>query len=1004
VIDNRTEHKNYPLPHPENIASQDVGRIAEAIEMVDSDVNACSTVIDGIVETVQELDAKALRIPSSLVGTVNTELSDLEPRRYIVVNDDATGFSTVEGGGGEGGLMGEVLAKRSKFNFDTMWIDPRAVLKKSSVVNEVDADCVLKNNNVVILADDIEIDNSDQLPRVGLTQRQVLSDVIADSQYTYILCDEIDESAPDESDIATREKFGRVMIGDGINDDNGKISVPTPVKASKTEFGIVKIGPGLDVKDGVASAPSYQHADHENFGTVKLSNDFKKGNDGELLLANKKNVEEIVYQAANVDIVRNNCIIPKSTFAKYRLFLNEDSLIIFDWSQIIIEKDLGFDLEIISDGIYVISFNAQIIWTLPCAGVSAGKTIIHFERKFGSTILYASMIDCEYQNVADLMVNDLDDIQKDLVCGTNGCVDNLSYVFTVRSNVWHDGGYTGNSSEQVILYVDFMRSTFVDHLSLWKGFYSGTTSQFFVVEASVDGKNWAILLKTDPGAQVLENTLYLNKKGHFRHYRLRFAKDITVRGFKFYGFYIDDELFELQKIMPLMTANSLDEFSITSSGTNDGALFNLTSNSISNFANFSARDGDGKYWIKYELPEAKIVNFIDIASHKDAADRFPSWFKIEASNDDENWTLLLERAALTYWNGGTTKQYYLQNNTAYKFYKFTPIELTSTEFRIARFRLYRKIAGQEILRKFIPILSSPLQGGYEVSCSSEISGHLAYYVFDGDDGSQWATTAGNAQNSFIQIKFPTETICNAVSLKARNDQYYVQSATSFEIQGSNDGSVFSTLKSVNTSWIQGEEKVVSFFNDIAFLYYRIFVKTVQNNGDHAAFSSINFGTAQREYKRELNSYRTLTPVMSANSQDGFVLTANSIYTGQKVYNPFEAFNRTVSDSSSWTTKTQSGWIQVELPEADVANMLQMSGGFSNEEPDSFVLSGSNDGVSYTELLDSGALTWTHNETKTWEFENELAYKFYKIDAVNTKSAYITISEIKLIQHQMIKEY
>jgi hypothetical protein len=166
--------------------------------------SGCATAIDEIQETVQELDAKSLRIPSSLVGTVNTELSDIEPRRYIVVNDDATGFSTVEGGGGEGGKTGEVLAKRSDSNFDTMWVDLRTITKKAAVVNEVDSDCQLKNNNVVILADEVEIDNSDQLPRVGLTQRQILSDVIIDSQYTYILCDAIDESAPDESDIVVR--------------------------------------------------------------------------------------------------------------------------------------------------------------------------------------------------------------------------------------------------------------------------------------------------------------------------------------------------------------------------------------------------------------------------------------------------------------------------------------------------------------------------------------------------------------------------------------------------------------------------------------------------------------------------------------------------------------------------------------------------------------------------------------------------------------------------------
>jgi hypothetical protein len=298
---------------------------------------------------------------------------------------------------------------------------------------------------------------------------------------------------------------------------------------------------------------------------------------------------------SNVCIVQNNCIIPKSTFAKYRLFISEDSLITFDWSQIVIEKDSGFDLEIISDGTYVISFDANIVWTLPCAGVLAGKTVIHFERKFGSTILYGELKNTETKSILNLTPNSSEDIQ-------------------------------------------------------------------------------------------------------------------------------------------------------------------------------------------------------------------------------------------------------------------------------------------------------------------------------------------------------------------------------------------------------------------------LFIKTVQDGGDHAAFSTINFGTAQREYKRELNAYRTLTPIMNANSQDGFVLMANSIYSGQEVYSPFEAFNRTVSDASSWTTKTQSGWIQVELPQADVANMLQMSGGFSTEEPDSFVLSGSNNGENYIELLNSGPLTWTHNETKTWEFENETAYKFYKIDAGNTKSAYITISEIKLIEHQMIKEY
>jgi hypothetical protein len=1001
MIDNRTENKNYPLPHPENIASQDVGRIAEAIEMVDADINSCSTAIDGIVETVEELNAKSLRIPSSLVGTVNTELLDLEPRRYIVVNDDATGFSTVEGGGGEGGLMGEVLAKRSNFNFDTMWVDPRAISKKAAFVNEIDSDCQLKNNNTVILADDIEIDNSDQLPRVGLTQRQVISDAIADSSYTYIICDEIDESALDESDIATREKFGRVMIGDGINNDNGKISVPAPLKASKTEFGIVKIGSGIDVDDGVISTPSYQQADHENFGTVKLSSDFKTGNSGELLLANKKDVEEIVYQAANVDIVRNKCIIPKSNFAKYRLFINEDSLISLDWSQILIEKDMAFDLEIISDATYVISFEANIIWTLPCAGVSAGKTLIHFERKFGSTTLYGTLKEADTTFFVDLTTIENEDVQTNFVCKSNGFGVNPCEVFSKREGNWSWSfvHFTTGTGE-AIWQVDFMRSTLINSLQLSA---ASDAFLFFYVEGSVDGRNWTHLY-SDENVVFPEGHLYLTKRGFFRHYRIRCSK-VGIRWFRFWGYSVEDEIFELVKIMPFMPdTNSLNGFSITSTGVNDGALYRLTQNTTDNFANFSARV-DGEFWIKYELPEAAVVNFIDIAAPRGYSDRMPIWFKVEASNDDENWTLLLERASLLRWYDGESRQYYIDNHTAYKFYKFTPIEIPSTEFRMARFRLYRKEDGRGIIHGYIPILSAASQGGYEITFSSEASGDRGYYAFDGNDSSQWTTTSGNAQNSWICIKFPTETVCNAVLLKARSDQYYYQAATSFEIQGSNDGSVFSTLKTATATWIQGEEKIVEFFNDVAFLYYRIFINTVQS-GDYAGFATINFGTARREYKRDVTVKEFLLPIMTANSQDGYEISANSEHSsGWEIW---RAFDRNTGTSWSTAYDSPEATIIISMPTAKICNLISVypRSGILNQAFGSFSLYGSSDGDSWTELLTvSDISAWSNNVEKSWEVENDLAFPRYKIVAtpINGENC-VSVNNLNLFHKHTTREY
>jgi hypothetical protein len=875
-------------------------------------------------------------------------------------------------------------------------VDPRAITKKSAVVNEVDLDCQLKNNNVVILADDIEIDNSDQLPRVGLTQRQVLSDTIADCQYTYILGDEIDETAPDESDIATREKFGRVMIGPGIDLDNGKISYTPPPKASKTVHGLVKIGPGLDVEDGVASAPSYQHADHENFGTVKLSEDFKTGNSGELLLANKKDVEEIVYQVANVDIIHNNCIIPKSNFAKYRLFITEDSLITFDWSQIVIEKDLAFDLEIISDGTYIISFAAQIIWTLPCAGVLAGKTVIHFERKFGSTTLYGTLKSTETKSIMNLTPDSGEDIQSDFICGHNGMGWNACACLSVKD---YSNWMNFYNPVEGIWRIDFMRSTYIEYLEYIQG-YDNWTAEYFYVEGSIDGKNWKRLLTRE---NVKPETYTLEAHGFFRYYRIR-CRHTQIRYFRWFGYNVEDELFELKKVVPQMTANSLNGFSITSTGTNEGALYNLTNNSIGSWVNLPTRS-NGEFWIKYELPEAAVVNFIDLCAPNSGSDCMPTWFKIEASNDDEIWDLLLERASLLRWYDGESRQYYIDNNVAYKFYKITPIEIPTSEFRIARFRLYQKIAGQETIQKFIPTLTSATQGGYAIAFSSEASGDRGYYAFDGNDSTQWTTTSGNAQNSWICVKFPTETVCNAVVIKARSDQYYYQAATSFEIQGSNDGENFATLKSVNLSWIQGEEKVIEFFNDVAFLHYRIFIHTVQN-GNYAGFATINFGTAQREYKRELNVKENLLPIMNSGFQDGYEVSTNSEFdSGWQIW---RAFDR--NSGTSWSTAYDSpiATIIISMPTAKICNLISVypRSGQLYQAFGTFSLYGSSDENNWTELLTVTDISaWSNNVEKSWTVENNLAFLRYKIVAtpVNGEDC-ISVNNIELFHKYTTKEY
>jgi hypothetical protein len=249
-------------------------------------------------------------------------------------------------------------------------------------------------------------------------------------------------------------------------------------------------------------------------------------------------------------------------------------------------------------------------------------------------------------------------------------------------------------------------------------------------------------------------------------------------------------------------------------------------------------------------------------------------------------------------------------------------------------------------------------------------------------------------------------LCNAVLLKARNDQYYVQAATSFEIQGSNDGSIFSTLKTVNTEWTQGEEKVISFFNDVAFLYYRIFIKTVQNNGDHAAFSTINFGTAQREYKRELTVKEFLLPIMNSNSQDGYEVSASSEYSGDWAI--CKAFNRSVGSGWNTAANDPDPTVLITLPTAKICNLISIypREGYLYLAFGSFSLFGSSDGDNWTELLTVTDIpAWSAGVEKAWGIDNDLAFLRYKlVCAPIDGGSYVSVININLLYKYTTKEY
>ena len=504
-----------------------------------------------------------------------------------------------------------------------------------------------------------------------------------------------------------------------------------------------------------------------------------------------------------------------------------------------------------------------------------------------------------------------------------------------------------------------------------------------------------------------EFTFTLESRGYFRHYRIRCANNVCFSRIRFWGYDIEDRLFELRRITPRMFSNSQGGYILTSHvAVNDGALNNITDVGVGTFASFSSRDENGYWWIKYELPEAKVVDFIDIASGNGDTSLNPSWFKIEGSNDDEHWTLLIERGQPKTWNKCQAFQYLMDNTVAYKYYKLT-IKATNnaTSCRIYRWRLYKKEEGIRGIENLIPKMLAASQDGYIVCAESQYNNdHAALYAFDGNSNTRWAS--GGGVPSWIQIQFPTEVVCNAYQITSRNDGYYNQAPREFRLEGSNDGTTWRTLDTqTGIVFNQNETKLFDFINERAYLYYRIYV-TASNGGDYVAISKFELGRLFKTYKKDINVYEYLIPPMSSNSQDGYAASADSVLNNNSGYQPYRAFDRNSNDGwvSAPGTSTTPHWLKIYNDDGIAANVITLVWHPNNYGID-YVISGSDDDETYTDLV---TVTDNNDLNSSYTLSNIQTFKYWKltITKVNVvdSNPRAEIYQFNLIKNTLYREY
>ena len=200
----------------------------------------------------------------------------------------------------------------------------------------------------------------------------------------------------------------------------------------------------------------------------------------------------------------------------------------------------------------------------------------------------------------------------------------------------------------------------------------------FTIEGSNDGVQFDILdTQTDVSWTANETKSFtFENSTAYRYYRLSISAtnahnvSLSELAFGVRKYEYKRLLNKYEYLIPQLTGNT----SI------DGYIASASSEYNNNEGAWRAFDKQSSQWttvngvnsnveLKIQMPEAIACNLIKVAT-SDAYNRLPRTFRIEASNDDINWTVLHQE--LDNANLSTNTSYYYENpykQTAFKYYR-----------------------------------------------------------------------------------------------------------------------------------------------------------------------------------------------------------------------------------------------------------------------------------------------------------------------------------------------
>lgn len=997
-----TQNRHYSLPNKNHDVVDDINDLRSTFAMIDGDVKNTEEEIEELSETVSDLENRSVHLPYAVE---NSEIQNISANRYLVVNQNGDGFECLDGGGDSGGFSGQCSIKKTSTNFDTAWGNILEISKSGMTPQENSE--IRQANETHIYADEAEIENDEQLPKVELTNYRAKSDLGPESNSSVIFCDEI-EGVEDESKIATNLNYGFIKVGNGISVDDGIISAPIITKATEDNSGIIKTGDGLINENGKISRAKIDSATFSNFGIVKLGENLSINSNGEMEIDEMANAATI-YNLGNVKICNDGIVELEEKTLVYRLLITEDLVIHFR-TEFEPRADFSFVLELVSDGSHLIAFNENLNPKMTTLPINRGTTKIKFTKKQGVPSY-------------DFEISRLDAPNPVLLTPKMESCISSEFMITSEGGSWFPKdilrtNYDGYCDIQELSF-KFETLVCVDYVN-YLSRSSSTAMGEFILKGSNDGKNWTTLIYKN--GEIVYGKVYTELKGCFRYFNLKIgytSDDNRPGAVTLWGTQIDNNESEIIPITPYMGSNETTFATLTTSN-------NIVEGSAANITDFSSStylimEKTNDNWIKFEFPTAQVANILELnywvswSSWSYNGDRQPNWFQLLGSNDDENWTLLLERQ---YQGRSLEKENYVlffefNNQTAYKYYKFVCIATHSDDSRwnICGLKLYRRDHGKHNFYNLVPTLSSNSQDGYEVTASSYYGSHYPYHAFDGSSevDNKWLSNSGDVNGAWLKIELPEAVAVDTFQIQSPNEGSRDRAPKKFKIQGSNDDTVWTDLVSeTNLSWAQNQTRKWVVENETAFKFYRIFVDE-SNGANFVDIGEFSLGQTRYEYKRCLDKYDYLVPVLSGtttNASDGtYVVSASACDEYGKVWYPFSRSHNNFLELGSNT----SGWIKIQLPEARIANSMRIGSrndSYAGDTPRNYSLYGSNDGATWDILFSvENSASWSSSELRNHNFGNETAYLYYRLNFSNPSLRSVcSIARWELMRHCTIQEY